>query len=379
MSGSRSEISRTPAVAGSSSIDRQDRAERRLHAYACVVACCTLILITAGGMVTSTGSGLSVPDWPNSYGDNMFLFPPSKWVGGILYEHVHRLIASTVGLLTIGLAVAVQRVDHRNWMRRLGWSALGVVIAQGLLGGMTVLFHLPTWISVFHACLAQSFFCIIVAIAVFTGPIWRNRPTERSRVETGSMRVASVALVAAVFGQLFLGALMRHSHAGLAVPDFPMAYGHFLPGLSEADVAAYNHERAFTYFLPEVSRFQIGVHLLHRAGAMIVTVTVIFVLVVVVRRRVPGTVTRPVMLAAMLVAAQIGLGAWTVLSGKAPWIATAHVATGALLLGVSWTALLRAIGFTRRAQLHRTGTQFAERVYGSATIGSSELAGGAAN
>ncbi|MBX3395758.1 MAG: heme A synthase [Phycisphaerae bacterium] len=328
-------------------------------------------------MVTSTGSGLSVPDWPNSYGDNMFLFPPSKWVGGILYEHVHRLIASTVGLLTIGLAVAVQRVDHRKWMRRLGWSALGVVIAQGLLGGMTVIFHLPTWISVFHACLAQTFFCIIVAIAVCTGPLWRNRPPERSRVEKGAMRVATVALTSLVFGQLFLGALMRHSHAGLAVPDFPLAYGRLLPGLSEADVAAYNHERAFTFFLPEVSGFQIGVHLLHRAGALIVIVAVIVALCVVIRRPAPGPIARPVMLAALLVAAQVGLGAWTVLSGKAPWIATAHVATGAILLGVSWTAVLRVIGFTRTARLPRTGTQSAERLCGSATIKTADLAGGA--
>ena len=109
-----------------------------LHRYAKLVAASTALLIAAGGMVTSTGSGLSVPDWPNTYGWFMFSFPMSKWVGGIRYEHTHRLIASTVGFLTVILAIWTWRVEPRAWVRRLGFAALGAVILQGLLGGLTV-------------------------------------------------------------------------------------------------------------------------------------------------------------------------------------------------------------------------------------------------
>src|SRR6476659_10187446 len=128
---------------------------KMLHRFATLVAGCTVLLVLAGSLVTSTGSGLSVPDWPTSYGWNMFAFPPSKWVGGILYEHSHRLIASTVGFLTIILAVWTWRVDPRPWVRTLGFAALGAVILQGLLGGITVLLKLPPAVSIGHAGLAQ--------------------------------------------------------------------------------------------------------------------------------------------------------------------------------------------------------------------------------
>src|SRR6186713_2246998 len=114
---------------------------------------CTVLLIAAGGMVTSTDSGLSVPDWPTTYGWNMFTFPPSRWVGGIFYEHSHRLIASTVGFLTIVLAGWLWRAESRVWLRRLGVVALAAVILQGILGGVTVLFFLPAPVSTAHAAL----------------------------------------------------------------------------------------------------------------------------------------------------------------------------------------------------------------------------------
>src|SRR4249919_2471764 len=113
-----------------------------LHKFARYVAASTVLLILAGSLVTSTASGLSVPDWPTTYGQNMFTFPPSKWVGGIFYEHGHRLIASTVGFLTIILAAWLWKQDPRRWVKWLGVSALGAVLAQGLLGGLTVLFFL---------------------------------------------------------------------------------------------------------------------------------------------------------------------------------------------------------------------------------------------
>src|SRR3954447_1027411 len=143
-----------------------------LHRYATLVAASTVILIAAGGMVTGTGSGLSVPDWPNTYGGFMFSFPMDKWVGGIFYEHSHRLIASTVGFLTVVLAIWTWRVEPRAWVRWLGVSALGAVIVQGLLGGLTVLLLLPAPVSIGHAGLAQLFFCITITLATATSPWW---------------------------------------------------------------------------------------------------------------------------------------------------------------------------------------------------------------
>src|SRR4051794_25730850 len=153
-----------------------------LHRFSTFVAGCTVLLLLAGSLVTSTGSGLSVPDWPTTYGWNMFSFPPSKWVGGILYEHGHRLIASTVGFLTIILAVWLAFADPRRWMKWLGAGALGAGIAQGVVGGLTVFFFLPASISAAHAGLAEIFFCMTVAIALFTSRGWIDgylRPGER--------------------------------------------------------------------------------------------------------------------------------------------------------------------------------------------------------
>src|SRR4029079_11442025 len=134
-----------------------------LHRFALFTACCTALLIFIGGLVTSTESGLSVPDWPTTYGWNMFAFPVSKWVGGIFYEHSHRLLASFVGFLTIVLTVWTWMKESRKWVRWLAAAALATVIMQGILGGLTVKFLLPTPISTAHACLAQTFFCLIIS------------------------------------------------------------------------------------------------------------------------------------------------------------------------------------------------------------------------
>src|SRR3954465_9142865 len=143
-----------------------------LHRFSKFLVACTVLLILAGSLVTSHDAGLSVPDWPTSYGWNMFTFPPSMWVANILYEHGHRLIASTVGFLTIIMAVWLWIADPRRWMRWFGGATLGSVVAQGLLGGLTVLFFLPAAISTAHAGLAEIFFCMTVAIAIFTSPGW---------------------------------------------------------------------------------------------------------------------------------------------------------------------------------------------------------------
>ena len=150
-----------------------------LRLYTRFVVLSTAVLIFAGGLVTSTGSGLSVPDWPNTYGWNLFTFPLDKMVGGIRYEHSHRLIASGVGFLILVLAAWLWRVESRPFVRRLGYVALAAVVTQGILGGITVLWYQPDPISIAHASLAQIVFCLTVAIALFTSRGWtRRRPAS---------------------------------------------------------------------------------------------------------------------------------------------------------------------------------------------------------
>lgn len=290
-----------------------------LHRFAAFVAASTLVLIAAGGMVTSTGSGLAVPDWPSTYGYFMFSFPLSKMVGGIFYEHGHRLIASVVGLLTIALAAWLWWRDDRRWMRGLGLVALAAVLLQGLLGGLTVLFFLPAPVSIGHAALAEIFFCLTVAIALFTSAGWRHTPAV---ADDPRLRRLAVATAGLVYVQILIGATVRHTGAGLAIPDFPLAFGGLLPPLWTTAIA---------------------VHFAHRFGALVVSLAVVAVAACAWRRqRRRPEIVRPAGLLLALVAAQITLGAWTVWSGRAVWINTAHLVTGALLLATSVVLALRA-------------------------------------
>jgi heme A synthase len=199
---------------------------RAHHGFAVVVACFVFLLIVAGALVTSNEAGLSVPDWPTSFG-SLYRIPPL--VGGVKFEHGHRMLAEWIGLLTIGLAVWTQRVDQRRWMRVLGWSALGTVIAQGILGGLTVLFYLPPAISTAHATLAQTFFCIMVSIAFFTSRSWVQMPTPVVRMDARP-RLTTIAMltVAAVW--------LRHSFAAA----HHWSSGGFLHG----ELAGHHHPEA---------------------------------------------------------------------------------------------------------------------------------------
>ena len=289
-----------------------------LNRYAKFVAGCTLLLIAAGGMVTSTGSGLSVPDWPNSYGWFMFTFPMNKWVGGIRYEHTHRLIASTVGFLTIILALWTWRVDPRAWVRRLGFAALGAVILQGLLGGLTVLLLLPPAVSIGHAGLAQLFFCITITLAVVTSPSWR---AGTSSLNDPILRRIALATTILVYCQILIGATMRHVGAGLAIPTFPLAFGHVLP--------------------PDWT-MAIGVHFAHRVGAVVVlTVATLTAAHIWHWHRPQRDLVAPATLLLIFVCSQATLGALVVMSALQPIINTAHVVNGALVLGTSLVLTLR--------------------------------------
>ena len=178
------------------------------HRIAVFIAFLTFIVIVAGALVTSEDAGLSVPDWPTSYG-HILRLPP--WVGGIVYEHSHRMIASVTGILTIVIAFWTLFADCRRWMKYLGFAALGTIILQGVLGGVTVLNFLPPAVSTAHAAVGQTFFCIAVAIAVFTGRKWVES-TPPALADNGHPKVLILCLysIGLLYLQLVLGGMFRH-------------------------------------------------------------------------------------------------------------------------------------------------------------------------
>ena len=294
---------------------------RRL--YTVLVALSTAVLIFAGGLVTSTGSGLSVPDWPNTYGWFMFTFPLEKMVGGIRYEHSHRLIASTVGFLIVVLAIWLWRAEPRRWVRRLGYVALAAVVTQGILGGITVLWYLPDAISIAHASLAQIVFCLTTAIALFTSAGW-TRGYSRRGTPPDDRRLQKVAAIttAWIYLQIVIGATMRHTDAGLAIPDFPLAFGHLTP----------------PHWDPKIA-----IHFAHRVGALVATVLIVATTGhIFYHHRSRRELVRPSMLLLLLLVMQVTLGALTVLSGKQYIINSLHVVTGASVLVTSLVLTLRA-------------------------------------
>lgn len=180
-----------------------------LHRFTKILASLIFLLIAAGALVTSNDAGLAVPDWPTSFGS---LWRMPHMVGGVKFEHGHRMLAELVGFLTIVLAIWTWRADSRRWMKWLGVIALGTVIAQGVLGGLTVLFFLPWWISSAHATLAQSFFCVVVIMALFTSRGWmESSPAAFFDRTSPSLRALSVLCVLSILVQLMLGAGFRHS------------------------------------------------------------------------------------------------------------------------------------------------------------------------
>jgi cytochrome c oxidase assembly protein subunit 15 len=253
----------------------------------------------------------------------MFAFPFSKWVGGIFFEHSHRLVASFVGFLTVVLAIWTWLKERRNWVRWLAVAALGTVILQGVLGGLTVWFLLPAPISTMHACLAQTFFCLTISIALFTSPGWkRGLPLIKSHAESIPLQTLCATTTAFIYIQLILGALMRHTSSGLAIPDFPLALGRIIPPFTSEKIV---------------------IHFAHRIGAAIVAAMIVWTFSRITRSYSDSRLLfRPAVLMLILLAIQITLGAFTVWTAKAVIPTTAHVATGALVLGTSLLLTLRA-------------------------------------
>jgi cytochrome c oxidase assembly protein subunit 15 len=290
-----------------------------LRFYTRFVALSTAVLIFAGGLVTSTGSGLSVPDWPNTYGWFMFTFPLDKMVGGIRYEHSHRLIASTVGFLILVLAFWLWRAEPRRWVRRLGYIALAAVVTQGILGGITVLWYLPDPISIAHAGLAQIVFCLTTAIALFSSRGWA-RAAEQP-LDDVVLRRLTVVTTSWIYVQILIGAIMRHTDSGLAIPDFPLAFGHIIPPQWDPKIA---------------------IHFAHRVGALIATALIAATAGHVFYHHRIGSLVRPSVLLLCLLAVQITLGAFTVWTERHYIINSLHVVTGASVLVTSLVLTLRA-------------------------------------
>jgi cytochrome c oxidase assembly protein subunit 15 len=304
-----------------------------LNRFAWLTAGATFLLIGLGGLVTSHEAGMAVPDWPITYGYNMFLFPTRLWQNNILYEHTHRLLASFVGLLTTILAVWLWLREPRVWLRWLGVSAFFAVVLQGVLGGLRVTL-LKDEIGIVHAILAESFFILVTLIALFAS--YQNSKlvtaVQTVRVSRG-LSWLTVGGTILIMTQLILGATMRHQHAGLAVPDFPRAYGKLWPPADAAFLEKVNSQRLGVAQLKPVTAFQIHLQMAHRLVALAI---VLLVGTVAWRaRREQGSRSLAAQLALAwsgIVCLQAALGAATVWSNKAADVATVHVLLGALSL-----------------------------------------------
>jgi cytochrome c oxidase assembly protein subunit 15 len=324
-----------------------------LHRFIVVTAVATFLLLGLGGLVTSHEAGMSVPDWPTSYGYNMFALPIKFWRGGAFFEHTHRLLASAVGLLTTMLAVWLWFRDSRNWMRWLGVLAFVLVALQGVLGGLRVTLHMDN-LGIVHGALAQLFFVLICVLALFTSRWWKNSVAavydRRSNSETSTavadrrcsnLRWLVLFTTLLIFGQLILGATMRHQHAGLAIPDFPLAYGKIWPDTGAFAVARYNADRIEVISVNPITAFEIELQMVHRIMALAV-----FILVAAAAwlswKQLGGKnpLAKLAFFWLALVFVQILLGAATIWTNKAADVATAHVLVGALSLatGALWCA-----------------------------------------
>jgi cytochrome c oxidase assembly protein subunit 15 len=280
----------------------------KLHRYALITTCCTFILLLAGALVTSTGSSLAVPDWPLSFGK---FFP--EMTGGVLFEHGHRMVAGTVAILMFGLALYAQKVESRSWVKKLAWCAMGAVIFQAVLGGVTVLLHLPTEVSVAHAGLAQIFFSLIITLTLVTSRTWLEAaPNETDSTKPSIPSLAAFTTIL-IYLQIVVGAVTRHSGAGLAIPDFPLSFGQFFPpDGSPLILLQFSHTRV---------------------GAFLVLILVNLLSFRVCQSYIgEKALFWPAAVAALLVWVQCFLGILIIATNKAIVPTSVHVITGAALL-----------------------------------------------
>ena len=306
-----------------------------IHGFAVFTSLATWFLLLAGAMVTSTGSGLAVPDWPLSFGTWM---PPM--VGGVFFEHGHRMVAGSVAICMVCLCGFLLAWEERGWVKALGVLGVAMVVTQALLGGLTVLLRLPTSVSVSHAILGQSFFCLTLILACVTSSVWETRAPGYRPADKG-LFFFSLCLSMAFFVQLFSlsGASVRHLHAGLAIPDFPTVFGGIFPPF---------------WTVP------ITFHFLHR---MMAYALLFFCFVFATRILLVEKTDRVrVFLATIwfgLLTVQLTLGALTIWLRRPPLVASLHLVIGALCLAVSVLLSFR-LGWAS-IPAPRTGTQHWEK------------------
>ncbi len=307
----------------------------------------TLGLIFLGGLVKSTESGLSVPDWPTTYGHFMFAFPLDQMVGGIKYEHTHRMLASVVGLLTLFLCVWLWRSKVSANLKRLGLVAFLTVVAQGVLGGLTVKFFLPVWLSMMHGILAQTFLLILVLIAYLLSLEQQHRK-NLDEVADGKWIRFVLILTGMVYIQLILGNWMRHTESGLAIPDFPTTGGTLIPTMNKAMLERINAWR-FENNMDPVTIGQVHIHFMHRIWASLILLKLLYINYLAYQKYLNKPwIMKTLFLLNIAVAIQIMLGIATVLFRKEFIVTTLHVTIGAVVLGLSFLLLLRSSPITWR-------------------------------
>lgn len=301
------------------------------HRVALVLASAIFPLIWVGGLVTTYDAGMAVPDWPTTYGYNLFLYPWQTWLFGpwdLFIEHGHRLFAAAVGLLTIVLTVVLYRCDERAWVRRLGLAALALVLFQGWLGGMRVRLDARTLAQI-HGCVGPAFFALAAALAVFTSRRWRGAESQGASTDRRAARLA-VITTSLAYVQLLLGSQVRHISL-------------------RSDMTVF--------------RAAVLLHLF--MAALVVLHAYLLAARVGGRQASDAWLARPARWLAVLVTVQIALGCatWILKYGWPAWlsqyswaagyvitreslvqasITTAHVATGSLILVASLTVALRS-------------------------------------
>ena len=309
-----------------------------VYRAACFLAGAILFLITLGGQVTTKVAGMAVPDWPGTFGHNMFLFPWAKMTACamVFLEHSHRLVASGVGLITLAVAVWVWASTRDRWARGLSLAAALLVVAQGVLGGQRVL--QVSWVlGLMHACLAQVFLVVAGSLALVLSRFWGDS-ARSDDLSKARMRMAW-GLTAAVFLQTILGAFLRHEGPGyLSIPDFPKIYGHWLPAFWQTDVLrGINDYRAAELQWPATTASLILWQILHRTLGLVAALGIFAGAIWSVGpTSTPSWWRRGVMLWAALAGSQVFLGILTIWSGRRAEIATLHVLFGAGLTLAGW-------------------------------------------
>lgn len=293
-----------------------------LAAFAAVAAAWVFVLVSLGAFTTTIGAGMAFPDWPLSNGS----LNPSGWLSDLsmFAEHSHRLSAIIMGILTASLALWLWRTESRRWLRRLSYFAVGLVVAQGIVGGLRVLLDhvrirsidtsLGQLIAMLHACLAQALACALIALAVSCSRRWITTPVPVGR----RLRLAGVACCLLMFAQLGIGAVVRHSFAGLAIPSFPWSTP--AGGL-----------------LPSDWNFRVGIQFAHRVMAAAVAVAAAAFAIAAWRDRGATRAMRAVASGLVgLLALQIFLGASIIWTYRAVAVTTGHVLVGALALAAAF-------------------------------------------